>query len=142
MLDAKAAQNLSVILGGALKHISYPDLRKCILRCDTTVLTENLLQSLIQYLPSPDQLNKLQEHASDYENLAEAEQFAISLADIKRLVLKHIFVPIGLAHPNLNIQVGAEAQIAPIHAPLSGTGSRLQAGHRRSHRRLRGGSSK
>ena len=84
VLDAKAAQNLSVILGGALKHISYPDLRKCILRCDTTVLTENLLQSLIQYLPSPDQLNKLQEHASDYDNLAEAEQFAISLADIKR----------------------------------------------------------
>ena len=86
VLDAKAAQNLSVILGGALKHISYPDLRKCILRCDTTVLTENLLQSLIQYLPSPDQLNKLQEHASDFDNLAEAEQFAISLADIKRQV--------------------------------------------------------
>merc|ERR1719341_2431983 len=76
VLDAKAAQNLSVILGGALKHISYPDLRKCILRCDTTVLTENLLQSLIQYLPSPDRLNKLQEHASDFDNLAEAEQFA------------------------------------------------------------------
>ena len=49
-------------------------------------MTENLLQSLIQYLPSPDQLNKLQEHASDYDNLAEAEQFAISLADIKRRV--------------------------------------------------------
>ena len=50
------------------------------------MLTENLLQSLIQYLPSPDQLNKLQEHASDFDNLAEAEQFAISLADIKRQV--------------------------------------------------------
>ena len=92
VLDAKAAQNLSVILGGALKHISYPDLRKCILRCDTTVLTENLLQSLIQYLPSPDQLNKLQEHASDFDNLAEAEQFAISLADIKRLVLRQMLM--------------------------------------------------
>ena len=43
VLDGKAAQNLSVILGGALKHISYADLRKCILRCDTSVLTENLL---------------------------------------------------------------------------------------------------
>ena len=84
VLDAKAAQNLSVILGGALKHISYADLRKCILRCDTSVLTENLLQSLIQYLPTPDQLNKLQEHSHEYDDLAEAEQFAISLADIKR----------------------------------------------------------
>ena len=84
VLDAKAAQNLSVVLGGALKHISYKDLRKCILRCDTSVLTENLLQSLIQYLPTPDQLNKLKEHSNEYDNLAEAEQFAISLADIKR----------------------------------------------------------
>ena len=32
------------------------------MRCDTSVLTENLLQSLIQYLPTPDQLNKLQVH--------------------------------------------------------------------------------
>jgi len=85
VLDAKAAQNLSLVLG-VLKHISYADLRKCILRCDTSVLTENLLQSLIQYLPTPDQLNRLLEHQSEYENLAEAEQFAISLADIKRLV--------------------------------------------------------
>ena len=98
VLDAKAAQNLSVILGGALKHISYADLRKCILRCDTSVLTENLLQSLIQYLPTPDQLNKLQEYSNEYDDLAEAEQFAISLADIKRLKellkqpLKYFFI--------------------------------------------------
>jgi len=86
VLDAKAAQNLSVVLGGVLKYISYNDLRKCILLCDTSVLTENLLQSLIQYLPTPEQLAKLKEHTSEYDNLAEAEQFAISLADIKRLV--------------------------------------------------------
>ncbi len=50
------------------------------------VLTENLLQSLIQYIPAPDQLNRLKEHEEDYENLAEAEQFAISISGIKRLV--------------------------------------------------------
>ena len=93
IMDPKAAQNLSVILGGALKHISYADLRKCILRCDTSVLTENLLQSLIQYLPTPDQLNKLQEHSHQYDDLAEAEQFAISLADIKRYFYSHNFLP-------------------------------------------------
>ena len=37
-----------------------------------------------QYLPTPEQLAKLKEHASEYDSLAEAEQFAISLADIKR----------------------------------------------------------
>ena len=42
LLDPEAAQNLSVI------------------------------QSLIQYLPTPDQLNKLQEYDKEYEDLAEA----------------------------------------------------------------------
>merc|ERR1719471_1127221 len=101
VLDAKAAQNLSVILGGALKHISYADLRKCILRCDTSVLTENLLQSLIQYLPTPDQLNKLQEYSNEYDDLAEAEQFAISLADIKRLVPRLKSLKFQLHYPEL-----------------------------------------
>merc|ERR1719412_237991 len=86
VLDPKAAQNLSILLGGALKHISYEDLRKCILRCDTKVLTENLLQSLIQYIPAPDQLNRLKEFESEYDNLSEAEQFAIRISGIKRLV--------------------------------------------------------
>ena len=101
VLDGKAAQNLSVILGGALKHISYADLRKCILRCDTSVLTENLLQSLIQYLPTPDQLNKLQEYSNEYNDLAEAEQFAISLADIKRLVPRLKSLKFQLHYPEL-----------------------------------------
>ena len=65
-LDSKVAQNLSVVLGkeidgaicneslkcfktsgGSLKHISYTDFRSCILNCDTRVLTESLLQTLI-----------------------------------------------------------------------------------------------
>jgi len=50
------------------------------------VLTENLLQSLIQYIPAPDQLNRLKEFEGEYDDLAEAEQFAISISGIKRLV--------------------------------------------------------
>jgi len=86
VLDPKAAQNLSILLAGPVKHISYEDLRLCILKCDMSVLTENLLQALIQYIPAPDQLNKLKEFESEYENLAEAEQFSISISGIKRLV--------------------------------------------------------
>ena len=86
VLDPKAAQNLSILLGGPVKHISYGDLKLCILRCDTSVLTESLLESLIQYVPAPDQLNKLKEFESEYDNLAEAEQFSISISGIKRLV--------------------------------------------------------
>ena len=65
------------------------------------MLTENLLQSLIQYLPTPDQLNKLQEYSAEYNDLAEAEQFAISLADIKRLVPRLKSLKFQLHYPEL-----------------------------------------
>ena len=72
VLDHEAAQNLSVILGGTLK-----------------------------YLPTPDQLNKLQEYGKEYEDLAEADQFAISLADIKRLVPRLKSLKFQLHYPEL-----------------------------------------
>ncbi|XP_022824018.1 protein diaphanous-like [Spodoptera litura] len=86
VLDSKAAQNLSILLGGSLKHMSYEHIRTCILRCDTTVLTANVLDLLIQYLPPADQLKKLAELKVNSEELTEAEQFAATVADIKRLV--------------------------------------------------------
>jgi len=101
VLDSKAAQNLSLVLGGALKYISYSELRKCIMQCDTSVLTENLLQSLVQYLPTPDQFTKLREYTEEYDSLAEAEQFAISLADIKRLVPRLKSLTFKLHFPEL-----------------------------------------
>ena len=64
VLDAKAAQNLSVILGiyvintkchkhmlilgSTLKNISYVELRNYIIHSDVSVLSDNLLSSLIQ----------------------------------------------------------------------------------------------
>ncbi|CAH0712920.1 unnamed protein product, partial [Brenthis ino] len=86
VLDSKAAQNLSILLGGSLKHMSYEHIRTCILRCDTTVLTANVLDLLIQYLPPADQMKKLSELKCKSEDLTEAEQFAATVADIKRLV--------------------------------------------------------
>merc|ERR1719259_262311 len=86
VLDPKSAQNLSIMLSGPVKHLSYEELKICILKCDTEVLTESLLESLIQYVPAPDQLNELKEFESEYDNLAEAEQFSISISGIKRLV--------------------------------------------------------
>ncbi|XP_063545456.1 protein diaphanous isoform X1 [Cydia strobilella] len=85
VLDSKAAQNLSILLGGSLKHMSYEHIRTCVLRCDTTVLSANVLDLLIQYLPPADQLKKLSE-LKNKEDLTEAEQFAATVADVKRLV--------------------------------------------------------
>jgi len=86
VLDAKAAQNLSILLGGSLKYMSYEDIKRSILHCDESVLSDSVLQQLIQYIPTPEQLKKLEEYKDQYENLAEAEQFSVTLSSIKRLV--------------------------------------------------------
>ena len=87
MLDGKAAQNLSILLGGPLKHMSYEDVKRAVLRCDEEVLSETLTESLIQYCPTPDQFKKLENYRAEYDDLAEAEQFAITVSDGCRLAL-------------------------------------------------------
>ena len=79
VLDAKAAQNLSILLGGSLKYMSYEDIKRSILHCDESVLSDSVLQQLIQYIPTPEQLKKLEEYKDQYENLAEAEQFSVTV---------------------------------------------------------------
>ncbi|XP_039298109.1 protein diaphanous [Nilaparvata lugens] len=86
VLDGKSAQNLSILLGGSLKHLSYKDVKRCILRCDFNVLSASILDQLINYLPPPDQLKRLIELNVDYNQLTEAEQFAVTIAEIKRLL--------------------------------------------------------
>lgn len=81
VLDSKSSHNISILLGGSLKHISYKDMRKCILRCDETVLTDNILKQLIDYLPPADQLGRLKEFISQYDDLTEAEQFAVTVSN-------------------------------------------------------------
>ncbi|KAK4878010.1 hypothetical protein RN001_010516 [Aquatica leii] len=86
VLDGKAAQNISILLGGSLKHMSYDEIKKCLLKCDNTVLTQSVLEQLIQYLPPADQLAKLQQYRDSYDQLTEAEQFCVKLSDIKRIL--------------------------------------------------------
>jgi diaphanous 2 len=86
VLDGKSAQNISILLGGSLKHMSYDDITKCLLKCDDQVLTENVTEQLIQYLPPADQLTKLQQFKDKYDQLTEAEQFCVKISHVKRLL--------------------------------------------------------
>ncbi|VVC38770.1 Diaphanous autoregulatory (DAD) domain,Formin, GTPase-binding domain,Armadillo-like helical,Formin, FH3 [Cinara cedri] len=86
VLEPKASQNLSILLGGSLKHLSYADVKRGVLRCDDTILKGNVLDQLINYLPPQDQLKKLKDLNCGYENLVESEQFAVTMGDIKRLL--------------------------------------------------------
>ncbi|CAH0549361.1 unnamed protein product [Brassicogethes aeneus] len=86
VLDGKTAQNISILLGGSLKHVPYDDIKKALLRCDDTILTDNVTEQLIQYLPPADQLQKLQTHKDHYKDLTEAEQFCVKISEVKRLL--------------------------------------------------------
>ncbi|XP_011194450.2 protein diaphanous isoform X2 [Zeugodacus cucurbitae] len=86
VLDSKSAQNLAILLGGPLKHLSNEQIKICLLRCDTDILSSNILQNLIQYLPSSDQLKQLQDIKEKGEPLSPVEQFAATISEIKRLV--------------------------------------------------------
>lgn len=79
MLDSKAAQNILILLQGTLKHMTFEEVKTCLLRCEGPVISDNVLQGLIQYLPPADQLNKLQNYKDQYEDLTEAEQFCVTV---------------------------------------------------------------
>ncbi|XP_054740650.1 protein diaphanous [Anastrepha obliqua] len=86
VLDSKAAQNLAILLGGPLKHLSNEQIKVCLLRCDTDILSSNILQNLIQYLPPPDQLKKLQDIKARGDPLSPIELFAATIGEIRRLL--------------------------------------------------------
>ncbi|XP_008549742.1 protein diaphanous isoform X1 [Microplitis demolitor] len=86
VLDGKAAQNICILLSGSLKHMSYEEVKSCLLKCEGPVISDNVLQGLIQYLPPPDQLTKLQQYKDQYDDLTEAEQFCVTISTIKRLL--------------------------------------------------------
>ncbi|XP_029156307.1 protein diaphanous isoform X2 [Nylanderia fulva] len=85
VLDSRAAQNISILLGGTLKHMPYVEVKRCLFRCEGPVISDNILQGLIQYLPEPKQLLKLEQYKNQYNDLTEAEQFCVTISTIKRL---------------------------------------------------------
>lgn len=79
VLDGKSAQNILILINGTLKHLSYDEVKTCLLKCEGPVINDNVLQGLIQFLPPPDQLQKLQNYKDQYEDLTEAEQFCVTV---------------------------------------------------------------
>ena len=84
VLDSKSAQNILILINGTLKHVSYEDVKLCLLRCEGPVINDNILQGLKQYLPF-SQLAKFDHFKDQYDDLATAEQFCAKVSQIKRL---------------------------------------------------------
>ena len=50
VLDPKAAQNMSILLGASLKSLSFADVRLMILKCDDSSLGNSVLEALLRYI--------------------------------------------------------------------------------------------
>lgn len=83
VLEGKAAQNLSILLGSI--KVPYEEIRRRILEVDEANLTTALLEQLIKYMPEPEQINKLASFKDQYADLAESEQFTVTISSIKRI---------------------------------------------------------
>uniref|UniRef100_A0A8C6RF36 Diaphanous related formin 3 n=1 Tax=Nannospalax galili TaxID=1026970 RepID=A0A8C6RF36_NANGA len=82
-LDPKIAQNLSIFLSSF--RVPYEEIKMIILEVDETRLAESMIQNLIKHLPDQEQLNSLSQFKSDYNNLCEPEQFAVTMSNVKKL---------------------------------------------------------
>ena len=80
VLDGKSAQNLSILLSGSLKHLSYSEICDCILECNDEKLSSNQISQLIQYMPPEQQLQSIAAFKDKYDELTEAEQFCVKVS--------------------------------------------------------------
>jgi hypothetical protein len=64
--------------------VPYKEIQRRILTCDQENLTAAVLEQLIKNMPEQDQLNQLAAMKDQYDQLAEAEQFAIVVRNFHR----------------------------------------------------------
>ncbi|KAI1294579.1 Protein diaphanous -like protein 3 [Halotydeus destructor] len=84
VLDPKTAQNLMILVSSI--KMGADELSRNILTVNEGQLSDAVLQQLIKYVPQQQQLIQLEEFRKDFDTLHEAEQFALTLGSIKRLV--------------------------------------------------------
>lgn len=86
VINLKSALGISILLGASLKHVSYEDLKKYILRCDTSILNSDIIQQLLKYFPLPTQLEQLQRIKNSGGELSKPEEFIAIIGEIDQIV--------------------------------------------------------
>jgi diaphanous 2 len=84
VLDPKAGQNLSILLGSI--KVPYEELKRRIIEVDEEKLDVAQIEQLIRYMPEPEQMSQLAALKDEYAMLAEPEQFGVVMSGIKRIV--------------------------------------------------------
>eukprot|EP00002_Diphylleia_rotans_P004970 TRINITY_DN1390_c0_g3_i2.p1 TRINITY_DN1390_c0_g3~~TRINITY_DN1390_c0_g3_i2.p1 ORF type:complete len:1458 (+),score=392.16 TRINITY_DN1390_c0_g3_i2:36-4409(+) len=83
LIDKQRSQNIVIVLSRA--KIPIPEIKEAILAMDEKIVTPDLLKSLLQSLPKPEEAEILKEHKDQYNQLDKAEQFLLDMMSINRL---------------------------------------------------------
>ncbi|KAI9477677.1 hypothetical protein BX667DRAFT_468661 [Coemansia mojavensis] len=87
LFAAKQARSYDVsIMLGMMKKLSFRDIRKALLRMDTSVVSENMLKQLLTYVPTPEERGLLSAYQGrpDRKRLARPERFFLETMKIWR----------------------------------------------------------
>ncbi|KAJ2725122.1 hypothetical protein GGI07_001492 [Coemansia sp. Benny D115] len=85
VLDSKRAYNLNIMLG-MMKKYSFRDIRKALLRMDTSTITENYLKQLLTFIPTPEERGLLSAYLGrpDRKRLSRPDRFFLETMKIWR----------------------------------------------------------
>ena len=67
------------ILLGSIK-VPYTEIKRRILEVDEDNLSSSILENLIKYMPEPSQMKQIEKLQDQYSDLAEPEQFAVTVS--------------------------------------------------------------
>ncbi|ELR17045.1 formin domain containing protein [Acanthamoeba castellanii str. Neff] len=83
LLDPKRANNCAIALSRF--KMSNEDIKQAILRLDESKLSAESVETLLNYIPTPEEIEQLTAYADDRSKLGKAEQYFLTAKDIKRL---------------------------------------------------------
>ncbi|KAK2178702.1 hypothetical protein NP493_533g01102 [Ridgeia piscesae] len=110
VLDAKAAQNLSILLGSI--KIPYEEIKRRIIEVDEDKLSVALIEQLLKYMPLPEQMKQLAEFKDKYDELSEPEQFALVMSGIKRVVPRLKSIMLKMQFPDQIAEIKPDVVVA------------------------------
>ncbi|KAI8323587.1 hypothetical protein GQ54DRAFT_303233 [Martensiomyces pterosporus] len=85
VLESKRAYNINIMLG-MFKKYSFKDIRKALLRMDTSTISENLLKQLLTFIPTPEERGLLSAYMGrpDRKRLARPDRFFLETMKVWR----------------------------------------------------------
>ena len=81
IIDKKRAMNASISL--ARVKLSFPAMRSAITQMDDKPFGEWQIQALLEYLPTPAEVQALANYKGDRQDLTEGEQFMCAIMSVK-----------------------------------------------------------